>query len=197
VLVGLCVPSRAGGTREEALARADAVLDSVRGAGGDDGALHAIESHVDRAQSPLENLEHGLHPYVAFAILPLFAFANAGIPLGGMGLGDLVHPTTLGIALGLLIGKPVGILSASWLAVRSGLAELPGGVGWRHLLGAGFLGGIGFTMSLFIAALAFPDSEGLHTAAKLGILLGSAVAAVVGLAILAGSPSTAEPLSDG
>jgi len=191
VLVGLCVPSRAGETRAAALAHAEAVLESTRsGAGEDDGALQAIESHVDRAQSPLENLEHGLHPYVAYVILPLFAFANAGIALGGMGLGDLVRPTTVGIALGLLVGKPVGILAASWLAVRSGVAELPGGVGWRHLLGAGVLGGIGFTMSLFVAALAFHDSGELHTAAKLGVLLGSGVSAVVGLAILARTPSS-------
>ena len=191
VLLGLCVPSRSGASREAALASADDVLESVRGGGdANDGALQAIESHVDRAQSPLENLEHGLHPYVAYAILPLFAFANAGIALGGMGGGALFDPITLGIAVGLLFGKPVGILAASWLAIRAGVAELPRGVVWRHMFGAGVLGGIGFTMSLFVAALAFPGSEAQHVAAKLGILLGSGLSAVVGLVILARRPAT-------
>jgi len=192
VLVGLCVPSGSRATRESALADADAVIESVRG-GGDpnDGALQAIESHVDRAQSPLENLEHGLHPYVAYAILPLFAFANAGIALGGIGGDALFDPITLGIAVGLLVGKPAGVVSASWLAIRAGVAELPRGVSWRHMFGAGALGGIGFTMSLFVAALAFPGSEAQHVAAKLGILMGSGIAAGVGLAILAGARADA------
>ncbi len=130
--------------------------------------------------SPLAELEHGLHPFVAYGVLPLFAFANAGVDLrGGISVFD---PITLGIAGGLVIGKPVGILLASGVAVGLGIAELPANVRWSHLAGAAILGGIGFTMSLFVALLAFDPSQLLQ--AKVGILAGSGLAAVLGWAVL-------------
>jgi NhaA family Na+:H+ antiporter len=131
----------------------------------------------------LEQLEESLHPWVAFAILPLFAFANAGVSLKGLSLGKLVEPVPLGIAMGLFIGKPVGIFGASWLAVVSGLARRPEGAGWVQLLGVGILGGIGFIMSLFIGTLAF--SEPAHAAQlRLGVLAGSVLSAVAGYLLL-------------
>ena len=141
----------------------------------------------DRAGgSPLKDLERDLHGPVAFAVLPVFAFANAGVPLAGMGIGDLANPVTLGIALGLLVGNPVGILGLVRLAVLLRWASLPEGVTWAQLVGAAFACGIGFTMSLFIAGLAFEQGGGAHWAAdKLGILLGSLASAAVGYIVLA------------
>ena len=121
-----------------------------------------------------------LHPWVAFGILPLFAFANAGVSLPGMSLGKLLEPVPLGIALGLFIGKPLGILGATWLAVASGLARQPEGASWAQLLGVGMLGGIGFTMSLFIGTLAFTDPA-TPPQLRLGVLAGSLLSAIAGL----------------
>jgi len=133
--------------------------------------------------SPLESLEARLHPWIAFLILPLFAFANAGVSLKGLSLAKLTAPVPLGIALGLLVGKPVGIFAASWLAVASGLVPRPEGANWRQLLGIGMLGGIGFTMSLFIGTLAFPDPA--HAAQlRLGVLTGSLLSAIAGYCVL-------------
>lgn len=145
------------------------IPNSVRGRRDDDGA----------GQSPLQALEHMLHPWVAFAILPLFAFANAGLDLSGFALGDTLRPVPLGIALGLLLGKTVGVLAAAGLMRITGLARLPDGVDARALVGLALLCGIGFTMSLFIASLAFGD-EALADAARLGILLGSLASAMIG-----------------
>jgi Na+:H+ antiporter, NhaA family len=134
--------------------------------------------------SPLERWEHGLGPWVTFIIVPVFALANAGIDLTAIAWREaLASSLTLGVVGGLAIGKFVGITLFSALAVWTGLARLPEGVGWRHLLGAAWLGGIGFTMSLFIGELAFPDPGDVEQA-KLGILLASALSAVAGLAWL-------------
>lgn len=136
-------------------------------------------------QSLLTGLEHTLHPWVAFAVLPLFAFANAGIPLLGLTLADTLHPVPLGIALGLVIGKPLGVMLSCWLAVRLRVADLPDQVGYRQLWGAALLCGIGFTMSLFIASLAFEQGDGNYFGLeRLGILLGTAVSGVLGYAVL-------------
>ena len=132
--------------------------------------------------SPVERLEMMLHPWVSFAIVPLFAFANAGMPLP---VADLVSPVAFAVFVGFTIGKPVGILTFGWLAVRSGLASRPPDMGWEMLAGGGLLAGIGFTMALFIADLALHDA--LINAAKLGILSASVVSAVAGLAVLAWS----------
>ena len=131
----------------------------------------------------LEQLEESLHPWVAFAILPLFAFANAGVSLQGLSLAKLLEPVPLGIALGLLVGKPLGIFGATWLAVVSRLAPRPEGASWVQLLGVGMLGGIGFTMSLFIGMLAF--TEPAHAAQlRLGVLSGSLLSALAGFLVL-------------
>src|SRR5918995_6903206 len=151
-------------------------------------ALHALNHAAYKLEPPLHELEHALHPWVVFAIMPLFALANAGVPLGEGIAEALSSPVALGIVLGLVVGKPLGITLFAWLAVRSGISELPGGINWRHVYGAGWLAGIGFTMSLFITDLAFSDSS-LVDAAKLGILVASLTAGVVGWTILRGASS--------
>jgi Na+:H+ antiporter, NhaA family len=130
--------------------------------------------------SPLERLEHALHPWVSFVIMPLFALANAGVHLEPQQLGE---PVALAIALGLFLGKPIGVVFFSWLAVRAKVAQLPTGVNWGMLAGGGCLAGIGFTMSLFVANLAF-ESEAHLTDAKIGILSGSVCSAVIGAIVL-------------
>ena len=135
--------------------------------------------------SPVGELEHNLHGPVAFVILPIFAFANAGLALGGVTPSDLAHPVTLGVISGLLIGKPVGILLFVGLAVMLRLVTLPRGVTWAQILGAAFACGIGFTMSLFIAGLAFEHGGGDYFAGdRLGILIGSVLSAIAAYACL-------------
>jgi NhaA family Na+:H+ antiporter len=130
-------------------------------------------------------LEHDLHPTVAFGILPLFAFANAGVSFEGIGLGALLEPVPLGIAAGLLAGKTVGVFGAAALAIALGLARMPSGAGWASLLGVSILCGIGFTMSLFIAGLAFEGAgEGFAVQTRLGVLGGSLLSALAGFALL-------------
>jgi NhaA family Na+:H+ antiporter len=137
--------------------------------------------------SPIEQLTRVLHPWSAFGVMPVFALANAGLVLEGSALGDPEsRRVTLAVALGLLVGKPLGITLLCWLAVRARLAALPAGVGWGSLLGAGILGGIGFTMALFITSLAFPDPA-LAAASKLGVIAASVLAAVLGILCLARS----------
>jgi NhaA family Na+:H+ antiporter len=131
------------------------------------------------ARSPLESLEHALHPWVAYAILPLFAFVNAGLVLEGMALDDVLAPLPMGVLLGLVVGKPVGIVGAAMLMRALGWARFPDGMGLRAMLGLGLMCGIGFTMSLFIASLAYRDPH-LYDAAVLGVLLASLVSALAG-----------------
>ncbi|MDQ6998592.1 MAG: Na+/H+ antiporter NhaA [Mariprofundus sp.] len=131
--------------------------------------------------SPLKSLEHELHGFVAFGILPLFAFANSGLNLSAMGFGDLSHPVTLGIFFGLFIGKQLGVFTFAWLAVSMGLAKLPDHVNWSHIYGVSLLCGIGFTMSLFIGSLAFERSgDNLLFDERLGIALASLLSALCG-----------------
>ncbi|EGQ9392539.1 Na+/H+ antiporter NhaA [Vibrio cholerae] len=135
--------------------------------------------------SPLKHLEHALHPYVAFAILPVFAFANAGISLQGVSLAGLTSMLPLGVALGLFLGKPLGIFSFSWAAVKLGVAKLPEGINFKHIFAVSVLCGIGFTMSIFISSLAFGQAnEAYDTYARLGILMGSTTAALIGYSLL-------------
>jgi NhaA family Na+:H+ antiporter len=153
------------------------------------GAVHVVDSTCSQVKTPLQRVEHALHPWVAFLIIPVFALANAGLTIGASAESSIVSPVSLGIVLGLVLGKPIGITLASWLAVRLSLASLPSGVTWRHLLGAGCLGGIGFTMSLFIAHLAF-ESPVYIRQAKTGVLVASVIAGVLGWGVLArGAPS--------
>ncbi|MBL8746376.1 MAG: Na+/H+ antiporter NhaA [Phycisphaerae bacterium] len=153
------------------------------------GVLHAMEKLTEAAQTPLQRLEKGMVPLVAFFVVPVFALANAGVSVGGVAGQALRDTEAWGIVLGLVVGKTVGITGFALLAVKAGVCSLPEGVTWRHMIGAALLGGIGFTMSLFIAHLAFGGSgeEGAVRLeiAKLAVLSGSALAAVLGAAVLA------------
>ncbi len=131
----------------------------------------------------LQRTQEALHPWVAFGVLPLFAFANAGVSFAGMSPSKLLESIPLGIALGLIVGKTVGITGAVWLAVKLGLGRLPEGATWRQMVGVAALGGIGFTMSLFIGTLAFPDG-GNAADIRIGVIAGSLVSAAIGFAIL-------------
>lgn len=135
------------------------------------------------ASSPLHRAEHGLHIWVAFLILPLFAFANAGVSLSGVSFADLLAPMPLGIALGLFVGKQVGVFSMAWLSVKLGWAKLPTGANWAQVYGIACLTGVGFTMSLFIGTLAFEGDETLN-AVRLGVLMGSIASGVLGYVLL-------------
>jgi len=157
----------------------------------------AMEQSANAVQSPLQRIEHGLTPWVTFVVIPVFALANAGIDLGGVDWSQaLSNNVTVGVLAGLVLGKFAGIGAFSWAAVRVGWARLPAGVEWKHLLGAAWLGGIGFTMSLFIAQLAFRDAAVVEQA-KLGILLASAVSAAIGLAWLLWAGRKASRKTDG
>jgi len=157
----------------------------------EEAELEYLEGLVERAQSPLHELEHSLQPWAAFVIMPVFALFNAGFELSAE--ASFVAPVTLGAFLGLVVGKPLGVTLFCWLAVVSGRAALPAGVQWTAIWGLGLLAGIGFTMSLFIAALGFPQAA-LLDQAKLGVLSASVIAAVVGL--LALRAGTATPSSE-
>ena len=148
-------------------------------------------------ESPLRTLEHDLHHIVAFFILPVFAFCNAGVSFAGMSVAQVFHPVTLGIALGLFAGKQIGVFGFAWIAIKAGLASLPGGATMRGLYGIAALSGIGFTMSLFIGSLAF-QSGGVNQVVdeRLGILLGSLFSGVLGFLVLRSLPTGADPAVD-
>ncbi|MGC4107165.1 MAG: Na+/H+ antiporter NhaA [Thermomicrobiales bacterium] len=139
------------------------------------------ESTSSQHRSPLKSTEHAIDRWVNFAILPLFGFANAGIAFSGIARSDLVGTLPLGIALGLLIGKPVGIFGTTWLMIRMRLAPMPAGVTWRQLGAMAMLCGIGFTMSLFIGGLAFEDDQHLMNAVRIGVIGGSVLSATLGI----------------
>ena len=142
-----------------------------------------IHGKTKEAQSPLHKLEHGLHPWIAFGVLPIFAFANAGVSLTGLSLEDLAAPTTLGVAAGLFIGKQIGVFGATFLAVKAGIARRPEGTNWAHIYGVACLTGIGFTMSLFIGMLAFDARDSLDQV-RIGVLAGSLLSAIAGVVAL-------------
>lgn len=151
-----------------------------------------MKSEANSHYSPLKNLEHDLHSVVAFFILPVFAFANAGVSFSGVGIEQFLHNVPLGIALGLFIGKQVGVFGLCWVALKLKVARLPKGMSWSSLYGTSALCGIGFTMSLFIGSLAF-DETGVNLLfdERIGILLGSLVSGIVGYVVLRASlPST-------
>jgi Na+:H+ antiporter, NhaA family len=194
VLLAFTIPVRPSRTPQQFDARVSQLLTAFRAhaedrstpsdpvTSHDMAAIAAgLEHDAKAVQSPLQRTEHGLGGPVTFVILPLFALANAGIDFRHTDLwGSLSHSITLGIALGLVLGKFSGIAGFSWLAIRLGVARLPPEVTWSHLLGAAWLGGIGFTMSLFISQLAFEEPQQVELA-KIGILSGSLVAALIGL----------------
>jgi NhaA family Na+:H+ antiporter len=189
VLLALTIPAYSKINEEEFVKRSKELLDKFlkRDQGENlnptqQSIVEAIEKQAERAQAPLQRLEHSLHPFVSFVIMPIFALANAGVSISG-NLLQLLNPVTLGIIFGLFIGKQLGIFSFVYIAVKSGWAELPQHVSWKQIWGVSCLAGIGFTMSLFIAGLAFED-EGLLTSAKFGILLASFISGVFGYVIL-------------
>ena len=182
VAIGLITPATSLLEREVAQRYAQQAL-ADRHLDADE--LHRLRFLLTESVPVVERLQSRLHPVSAYVVLPIFALANAGVQLGDGVLGDALDSTiALGIATGLLIGKPVGILGASYLAVRLGLGRLPDRTGWRMVAGLGAVGGIGFTVSLFVAGLSFPGEEVLTGEAKVGILAGSLLSAVVGVAIL-------------
>jgi NhaA family Na+:H+ antiporter len=204
VLLALTIPARTRVDTAAFLHRGRAVLDDFERAGeegagmltneGQQAAVGELEDLSEGVQTPLQRLEHALHPWVAFGIVPLFALANAGVALTDPGRA-VTSPVTLGVAAGLVLGKQVGVTLGAWLVIRGGLAALPDDVRWRHLYGAAWLAGIGFTMSLFVGSLAFGEGA-LLDAAKLGILAASLVAGLAGWALLRFAPPTVEPRAE-
>lgn len=194
VLLAVMIPARARIDGNAFVAYGRAMLDAfARDRRDDAGAivsaeqqasLDAIEAACRDIAPPLQRIEHALHPWVMYAIMPAFAFFNAAVVFGDDFRSLLRHPATDGIVLGLVLGKPVGILLFSWIAIALRFAELPERATWSQMAGIGCLGGIGFTMSLFIAGLAF-EPPALLDAAKCGILIASTVAAIVGATWLA------------
>lgn len=154
-------------------------------------AVQALEAECQHVESPLQRMEHALHPWVAFLIMPIFGLANAGVSLDS-GLGSAATSSvTVGIFVGLVVGKSVGVTLFAWLAVRTGIAAMPRDVNWRQVFGVALLGGIGFTVALFITSLAFAD-ESLIADAKIGILAGSVVAGVGGWILLRTATSSSQ-----
>jgi NhaA family Na+:H+ antiporter len=150
--------------------------------------LQAHPKKTRAEDAPLHRLEHALHGWVAFGIIPIFGFANAGVSLQGLTLDALLSPLPLGIALGLFVGKQIGVYAFAWTAVRLGFADMPAGATWSQCYGVALLCGIGFTMSLFIGALAFPGQPELGDATKIGVLMGSALSALAGWLVLSIAP---------
>jgi len=198
LLMAFTIPARTSIDGTRLVDRLDSALARLRRMGppSDKGLNRHDQQHLldevaairGAATAPLQNLEHALVPVVTFLILPVFALANAGVSLSGVGLEALTGGIALGVIVGLVLGKPLGIVAFTWLAVRLGVADLPQGVSWRHVLGIGLLGGIGFTMALFVGGLAFTSAAELE-AAKVGILVASVVAGVVGLLVLRSTPA--------
>jgi len=188
VVLGLSIPARQRtAPRAVLLALSDHVSDLLRSAPDEDldhAQIKQVEEDLEDLTTPVQRFTHALHPLVTFGVMPVFALANSGIPLAGLGLSSFASPVAAGVAVGLVVGKPLGIAGLTWLAVRSGRVPLPEGSNWRQLAGVAVIAGIGFTVALFIAGLAYPGALALLDQAKLGIITGSFVAGVVGLLIL-------------
>ena len=197
VLIAMMIPLRVRIYPEQFVARGRALLDIFESEGNagarrgrlalttvrQRGALEELEIASKEVESPLQRLERILHPWVAFAIMPVFALANAGVPLSAGFVGALGSPVALGVIVGLAVGKPLGIVLFVWIAVKSGLASLPSGIRWLQIIGVSLLGGIGFTMSIFITGLAFTDHD-LALQAKTGVLIASLLAGAAGYLLL-------------
>lgn len=183
VIVGLAIPTTARRTASDTLRDLDVAIERLRQLppAKAEGALTAIATHVRSMQPPVERLLHDLHAPVAFAIVPVFAFANAGIVLGG---NDVTASVASGVAAALVAGKGIGVFGSVWLAVRLGIAPMPTNARWPQVAGVALLAGIGFTMSLFVTQLAFPHDAAMAMSAKIGILGGSLVSSLAGLAVL-------------
>ena len=195
IIVAMLIPARAKYDTDQFVKKVDEIMTGFKCGEQSCGytillnrdhlnSVHALEMACHDVETPLQQLEHGLHPWVVYVVLPLFALANAGLSLKGMNLTAVaIHPLTVGITLGLFLGKPLGVTIFSFLAVKTGLASLPNGVRWSHIAGAGMLGGIGFTMSLFVSSLSFSSPVFLDYS-KLGILMGSLLSAAAGVSFL-------------
>jgi NhaA family Na+:H+ antiporter len=195
VIVALFIPARSRYNTDLFMRLVRERLDQIHCGDGDCGytimvnrthleSVQAIHTACKEVETPLQKMEHGMQPWIAYLILPLFALANAGVVINELELSvALLHPVTLGVALGLLVGKPIGITLCTWLATKILKVNLLGGVTWMMVLGVGFLGGIGFTMSLFIGALSFTTPI-YQEYAKMGIIIGSLASAVAGYLIL-------------
>jgi NhaA family Na+:H+ antiporter len=200
VLLAMTIPARTEVEAEAYMAQCTAALggldasDEYQVERRQQAAAQTLEVIAERIQSPLQRLERSLNPWVAYLILPIFAFANAGVNVRGNLVAALTHPVALGIIAGLVLGKPLGITLFSWLAVKTRLAELPVGVTWKQLFAASWLAGIGFTMSLFIASSAFASPE-LLAVAKVAILAASLLASALGFALLSWASMEKEGVS--
>ncbi len=199
VLIALTIPVKTKISEEKYISKLSKLLDNFRKERPNESSLltqnqahliSEIEQLSDTAHTPLQKLEHNLHPVSAYFILPLFALANAGVHIEGEFWSLFIHPTALGIIFGLVLGKFIGISVFSKLMTKLNLAELPDGMSWRQLYGLGFLAGIGFTMSIFISDLAFSDDQYIQIA-KVGIFAASFLSAVAGILILARKPGEA------
>ncbi len=186
VLLAATIPTRSPPNVSRLMAQTDTVLNRYEyddDEGRKQALVRALKTILDRMEPPAQRLEHELQPWVTYLILPIFALANAGVPLGGADGLALLNPVSLGIIFGLVLGKPIGVGIFAWLAARSGVAEKPLDISWRQFFSASVLAGIGFTISLFIAQAAFQDAR-LLSNAKIGILAGSILAAGVGWGLL-------------
>lgn len=186
VVVGLCVPARARLTLKQVRDEVRELFTLAESANEDEAesALELLQQKLKDWESPLSQLERVLHPWVSYGVIPVFALANAGLSLKGFSFADLVAPVSMGTVLGLFVGKQLGVFGATVFAVRMGWAQLPSSVGWSHVYGLATLAGVGFTMSLFVAGLAFGEGTALHEHTKLGVLVGSLLSAVVGIIML-------------
>ncbi|HEX8390932.1 MAG TPA: Na+/H+ antiporter NhaA [Longimicrobium sp.] len=201
VLLAMTIPARTRIDTAEFLDRGKLILNHFDAAGeegpsvltnkGQQAAVQEMENACEAAQAPLQRIEHELHYWVAFGIIPLFALANAGVHLSGNLAAAFREPVTLGVLLGLVLGKPIGITLFAWLSVRLRISELPSGANWRSIGGVALLGGIGFTMSLFISALAFPEHPEFNEEAKLGIFMASFIAGILGWLAIRSLPPVA------
>lgn len=209
ILLAIAIPGKAKRSVDECVTSNESVLNRLKSKDDPDDeldpkkdkklitAIYTIGDNCTHAVSPLLRIENSLHSWVAYFIIPIFAFANAGIVFKGTLLAEIGNPIAVGVFAGLVFGKPIGIAFFTWLATRLKVASLPVGVKWKHIIGAGFLGGIGFTMAIFIDNLAFAADPHSIEIAKLGILFSSLIAGVVGYLLLfyAGNPEKAKPKS--
>ena len=193
VLLAFTIPAVSRINTKEFLSSGRTLLDDFENAGEEgpnvltnedrQGHVQTLEKNCERILSPLQRFEHGLNPWVSFLIVPIFALANAGVEIGGGIVDSLLNPISIGIIIGLFIGKQAGIFLFTWLAIKTGLSSKPEGVNWRMIYGAAILGGIGFTMSLFVTNLAFTDHI-LIDHAKVGILTASLISGIIGYIVL-------------
>ncbi len=203
ILIAMAIPGKAKRSFDECVSSNESVLNRLKAKNDPEEsldpkkdkklitAIYTIGDNCTHAVSPLLRIEHSLHSWVAYFIIPLFAFANAGVIFKASLFSDIGSPITIGIFTGLVLGKPIGIALFSLLATKLKLASLPAGVKWKHIIGAGFLGGIGFTMSIFIDNLAFISDPNSIEIAKIGILFSSLIAGVIGYIMLfmSGNPN--------